>query len=232
MSPTDQPAGDSLDHASWSTQPPLRTVWARWKPTSIFVGAALLLGVLTVLVAVAWAPLITVDHAAVFTAHAMVAPHPDLVMIIRAVTDAGSPISVDVITGVVAVAFLLIRRFRAALYMVVVRGVELGMETALKNALDRPRPAPSIGLTTASGASFPSGHTAGTAAVCVALLVLFHPRLGRHGQRGAAAAVVFFIAAVGSSRVLLGVHFPSDVIGGALLGTFVAVAVGVLLYRH
>ena len=63
--------------------------------------------------------------------------------------------------------------------------------------------------------SFPSGH-ATTAFACAALLAWAAPRL----------AVPFFIlaAAIGFSRIYVGVHYPLDVVGGAALGLAIATA--------
>jgi undecaprenyl-diphosphatase len=64
--------------------------------------------------------------------------------------------------------------------------------------------------------SFPSGHAAGSFA-CAAFLLAKHRRLG--------IALFALAIAVAASRVALGVHYPSDVMAGALLGSMVG-AVG------
>jgi undecaprenyl-diphosphatase len=88
---------------------------------------------------------------------------------------------------------------------------------ALKDALDRARPAvaePGAALVAMPGdASLPSGHAA-TAAAAAAVVALLHPRL-----RLPLAALV---AAIGLSRIYLGVHYPSDVLAGFVLGVAVA----------
>ena len=145
-----------------------------------------------------------------------------------AVTDVGSPVAVDVFTAVAVVVLLLRHRLREAVYLVLVRLVALGVETALKNALARPRPDVHP-LTTAAGFSFPSGHTTGTTALCVSLLVVLLPVLHRRGRAVAVVAAVALSVAVAASRVLLGVHFPSDVIGGLLAGSLVALTAAALL---
>jgi undecaprenyl-diphosphatase len=84
---------------------------------------------------------------------------------------------------------------------------------ALKEVVARPRPfllLPGVNtLFTTSGFSFPSTHTAMAFTAAVILVRGF----GRNGY-------VFYIAAliVGTSRMYLGLHFPSDVAAGALIG--------------
>jgi undecaprenyl-diphosphatase len=209
------------------------TLRGTWLTAGVLGGALI---VLTALVALQWGPLITADNAAAVAADTALAAHAAQVIVVKLVTNAGSPLSIDLLSAAVAICLLIRRRVRAALYIVAVRGLELGMETLLKVVVDRPRPSVPTALATAQGMSFPSGHTAGTAALCVSLLLLAQPLLAAHGGAPAVAAAgvaaVAAIVAVAVSRVLLGVHYPSDVLGGALLGTLCAVVLGPFVSRR
>ncbi|AYG79229.1 Undecaprenyl-diphosphatase BcrC [Streptomyces hundungensis] len=90
----------------------------------------------------------------------------------------------------------------------------------LMAAVARPRPAAFDWATTASGHSFPSGHTT-TSALTAGLLVwavLTRSRIS--AVRFTVALVLLWAAAVGLSRVYLGVHWASDVLGGWLFAAF------------
>jgi membrane-associated phospholipid phosphatase len=87
-----------------------------------------------------------------------------------------------------------------------------------------PRPTPALGADavtvldhTAAGTSFPSGHAVFTALLAASLWP-GAPRLLRW-------ALLAFAILAGLSRIVLGVHFPADVMGGALIGVVTALVV-------
>jgi undecaprenyl-diphosphatase len=95
-------------------------------------------------------------------------------------------------------------------------GVVLSM--VLKEVFARPRPVPYFDLPIPHSYSFPSGHSLASMCFFSALAIIS----GR-GVRGARHALVWLLADlailwVGFSRIYLGVHYPSDVIGGFLVG--------------
>jgi membrane-associated phospholipid phosphatase len=111
--------------------------------------------------------------------------------------------------------------------LLVVIGQNL-LHNAIKLIVARQRP-PVHALAPESGFSFPSGHTAAATATFVAMAVLLgrgRSRRVRLALAGLAAGIATMVAA---TRVLLGVHWVSDVIGGAALG-LVWVAVVALIF--
>jgi membrane-associated phospholipid phosphatase len=91
---------------------------------------------------------------------------------------------------------------------------------SLSQQIARARPPLALRLVGASGLSFPSGHTT-SATIGFGLLGALLLRLtrARHWRRAViVSATLIVAAAVGCSRVYLGVHWPSDVLGGWLLG--------------
>jgi undecaprenyl-diphosphatase len=96
----------------------------------------------------------------------------------------------------------------------------------VKGLVGRARPGASLQLAAESGASFPSGHATDTTAfllagsLVVAIAVLRRP-LARIASVVSAGLVG---AAMGASRLVLGVHWPTDVLAGVTLGAAVALA--------
>jgi undecaprenyl-diphosphatase len=88
----------------------------------------------------------------------------------------------------------------------------------LKEFFGRVRPQFAEGGARYETLSFPSGHSSGVAALVTVVLVLAWPRLSGAARRACVAAGGALALVVGLTRVLLGVHYPSDVVGGWALG--------------
>jgi undecaprenyl-diphosphatase len=109
------------------------------------------------------------------------------------------------------------RRRLAAFLVVTAVGGGL-LNTAVKIAVDRPRPVVDHPVSTAFGKSFPSGHSMASTVCYGALLTSFLPWVPRRARTPVVGATVLLVVAIGCSRLLVGVHFLSDVVGGFLLG--------------
>jgi membrane-associated phospholipid phosphatase len=182
--------------------------------TSCVVVFAMLAG----LVASHWPMLLADDQAAETAAHHDVLTQPWLLTAAKTATAIGSPVVVDVVAAVVVVLLLVLRWWRAAVVVAAARVGELVCESAVKALVARPRPALVDPLAHASGYSFPSGHAGGSAAVYGALALLGVAGVARWARLMLVTAVALLVGAVAVSRVLLGVHYPSDVAAGVALG--------------
>lgn len=101
----------------------------------------------------------------------------------------------------------------------VVASGTLGIGTLLKLLLRRERPLTDyVLLKQFSSSSFPSGHTVGSTVVFGLVAYLSGGLLPAPWNGICAGFLVLLIIAVGVSRIYLGAHYPSDVVGGWLLG--------------
>ncbi|MDB4907414.1 MAG: phosphoesterase PA-phosphatase related protein [Gemmatimonadetes bacterium] len=113
-------------------------------------------------------------------------------------------------------------------------GTQVGGEVlqyALKTSVHRTRPQYAAQFLHGHSYSFPSGHTMGTTICYPLLMVVLTAALNWKPARriGMHVLAVAIIAAVGFSRLYLGVHYPSDVMGGlaAGLGWLAACLIGI-----
>jgi len=91
------------------------------------------------------------------------------------------------------------------------------MSTQVKDLVNRVRPTANP-IAHTLGPSFPSGHTTGAAACFAAFALVLGRGRSRNAQAVLAGIAMFVAIAVAASRVLLGVHWLTDVIGGLALG--------------
>jgi undecaprenyl-diphosphatase len=95
----------------------------------------------------------------------------------------------------------------------------------LKYGVSRARPVLDQPVSFASGFSFPSGHALNASLGCCLLVVLLWRPAKRRGRRVALVLIAVLLALLtGLDRLILGVHFPSDVVAGWLVGGLVVAA--------
>ncbi|KAB1145223.1 phosphatase PAP2 family protein [Streptomyces luteolifulvus] len=181
------------------------------------------------LVVVRWHPLITVDGDISGTTHRWAVDEPGTTHVFRILTDwVWDPWTMRALCAVVVV-WLVWRRaaWRTALWLAATCALGTLLQQSLKAVVDRPRPVWTDPVDSAQYAAYPSGHALTATVVCGLLLWLLHRHgAGRAVWRTALAVSALSVVGVGLTRVWLGVHWPSDVIGGWLLGALlVALAV-------
>jgi undecaprenyl-diphosphatase len=131
----------------------------------------------------------------------------------------GGWIGITVLCAAVLIVLVRARAWRdLAFFAVVLAGSQLGV-AALKVWFDRPRPAAGSAVPLPESAAFPSGHATAGVATLGAAAVLAAERLEDRRQRALLwASVAVLGVAIGLSRVVLNVHFVSDVLAGWCFG--------------
>ena len=138
--------------------------------------------------------------------------------VLNAITQLGAAIPVLIAMALLGAYHGLHRRdWRPAAYLMIVGvGISL-LNNGVKLIVDRERP-DIARLSGHSGSSFPSGHSA-FAAACAAAIMLIVARKQRTSTRWFASLVAVLVAtSVAATRVLLGVHWVSDVVAGVVVG--------------
>jgi undecaprenyl-diphosphatase len=184
----------------------------------ITTGCVVAFAVLASLVASHWPLLWAGDQAVDAAMHGEVLTQHWLLAAARTATAMGNPVVVDVVAAVAVVVLLVMKRWRGAVVVALARGGELGSEAGVKVLVARPRPALVHPVALASGYSFPSGHAGGSTAVYGVLALVVVAGVARWARLMLATGTALLVGAVAMSRVLLGVHYPSDVAAGVALG--------------
>jgi undecaprenyl-diphosphatase len=191
------------------------------RPALLAAGLAALVVVvlpLGALVRAKWSPLIRLDNSVERSLHGDAVEHGWIGTTAKVLTQLGAPLLLELVSVVLVVLLVVRRRRRSGLYLAAcVAGAYL-LSTTGKVVVDRARPVFPDPISHATGASFPSGHATGSAAFYLALAVILLSVLARprRGLLLAMAVVVPVVVAI--TRVVLGVHYVSDVTAGLLIG--------------
>jgi len=165
-----------------------------------------------------WGPLQRLDHSVASNLNGFAYKHATYVSAMRALCDIVSPADFELVALMVGVVLLVRRQPRLATWLLVtVYGGGL-LSTLVKLAVDRKRPFVEHPVAHAMSASFPSGHALGVLVGTGALLLVGLPFVNRRMRPVLIGLGVLLVLAVGYSRLGLGVHYLSDVLGGYLLG--------------
>lgn len=137
--------------------------------------------------------------------------HPALdhvVLVVTALGYAWGVIPADILLGL---GLVLRRRFAEATFAIAATAGSGLLNLAAKQGFRRERPALWESIAPEATYSFPSGHAMGSATLaCVLAMLAWRTRW----RWIVAVPAVLFMAAVGASRVYLGVHYPSDILAG------------------
>ncbi|MFD3969940.1 phosphatase PAP2 family protein [Streptomyces cyaneofuscatus] len=189
--------------------------------------AAIPFALLLVLVEASWPPLRRVDAGAARRLHEIALDHPAWTGTLRILSDwVWDPATLRIAVALLTLWLLYRRAWRLAAWAAVTATGGALTGVLVKMVVERARPSLEDPVAQAPGYSFPSGHAmTATTSFAVLLLVLLPmvPRAWRGLCWGVGAVSVL---GVGFTRIALGVHWFSDVIGGWLLGAAVVVLTG------
>ncbi|WKD36099.1 phosphatase PAP2 family protein [Streptomyces xanthophaeus] len=200
------------------------------------IGCALLGAVLTALVLAQWQPLLAYDERVARDLHAHAVTHPGVTHLMQVLSDrVWDPWTMRALAAVACVLLWWRGDRGRALRVALVTLAASALQQGLKALVGRERPVWPDPVDSAQYAAYPSGHALTATVVCGLLLWLL-PHRGRVPVAWVVAAwavaawavAVVSVLGVGFTRVYLGVHWPSDVLGGWLLGVaLVALATSV-----
>jgi undecaprenyl-diphosphatase len=152
--------------------------------------------------------------------------HPVLTDVAKVLTDVGS-MSI-LMPGAVVAGVVLWWRYRALLLSVVpwiALQINSSLVAVLKRTFDVGRPPQENWLSGAAGGSFPSGHVANTTALLIAVAaVVFIHETSLAVRRVTIVIATMGIVMMAWTRLALNVHWLSDVLAGAIVGTVIATA--------
>ena len=148
------------------------------------------------------------------------------------VTALGSPVVLGLVVLIITGYLLLQTRYLTAVMVLATSISGAALTELLKLLFDRPRPDVVPHLRAVVSLSFPSGHAMQSAIIYLTLgALLVRVVEGRLTKFYCMAMAMFLTFIVGVSRVFLGVHYPTDVLGGWMLG-FLWAAVTFLATRR
>lgn len=193
-----------------------------------FTLALVTFGGLTWAVVQRWGPLLHLDQGIrdVVNAHRT----PELTACCTHLTHLYDQTGTIIIATTIVLACFLGHRYRASLQALVTITVGFAVNHLLKSWVARPRPSSQV-LLHYAGWSFPSGHSALVMLTAGFLILLVHRSSWSRGWRALTITLlVLLIGLIGGSRVYVGAHFPTDVLGGWLLGYLVLIGIDHLFH--
>ena len=174
-------------------------------------------------------PLVRVDNGVYHLLHGLRTPLADTVMI--ALTELGDA-AVTLPVVIVVLLWLIFRRaWRVAAYWLGAAAFAAALVLALKASLRLPRPVPLL-YDGAYGFAFPSSHATMSLVIYGFLGVLLGRELSARGRWLVFGVVVPLVGLIAFSRLYLGAHWLSDVLGGLAFGAAWVALLGIAYLRH
>jgi membrane-associated phospholipid phosphatase len=159
-----------------------------------------------------------VDTSAANHLHGWVRNYDGLVAFLRVVTFLGTPLWFYIAVGGICMWLWLRHRRRLVVFLLTTTLGGGAVDTAVKVLVNRPRPSLEDPISTAFGKSFPSGHAMISLLTYGAVVLVFLPVISRRRRFLLITGAAILVLLIGFSRLALGVHYISDVLGGYALG--------------
>ncbi|MET0187755.1 MAG: phosphatase PAP2 family protein [Pseudonocardia sediminis] len=200
----------------------------QWRRTAVV--AVVLLVLAGVLIAVAYTGGLTGEDVSALTGAAETRTGA-LNTAVVVLTEIGNTAASAVLAVVVGGVLWWRGRRGDAVYLIATMATASLVFTIIKRILDRPRPPADLRVIEASNESLPSGHATMSAVVLASIVIVFWPQLAALGRTVLTAVAVLWPAAIGATRIYLGVHWFSDVLAGWALGLGWAFLGAAILFR-
>ena len=155
--------------------------------------------------------------------HGIASPGLDFAML--RLTDIGSSLVIVPLFAVTVALLIRNHRYGATLFLTVASGGSLVLNGTMKVLFERPRPQLSY-ASVLPDYSFPSGHTMNALTFYVAVALIAWSVFGRRTGLLALTVAVVLSIGVGISRIYLGYHYLTDVVGGIFAGIAWLIVVG------
>lgn len=145
-----------------------------------------------------------------------------LTNIMKVITSLANPLT---IVSLCLISLLsLIWKYKASIYLIIVTIISTVFNFLTKNIVLRTRP-DHLRLIEETGYSFPSGHAMGSIAFYgFIIFLLSKSKINKNLKIFLSVIIGLTIFLIGISRIYVGVHYPSDIIGGFLLGYIILIS--------
>lgn len=145
-----------------------------------------------------------------------------LTTIMKVITSLANPLT---IVSLCLISLLsLIWKYKASIYLIIVTIITTLFNFLTKNIVLRTRP-DHLRLIEETGYSFPSGHAMGSIAFYgFIIFLLSKSKINKNLKIFLSVIIGLTIFLIGISRIYIGVHYPSDIIGGFLLGYIILIS--------
>lgn len=138
----------------------------------------------------------------------------------EAITFFGSGLMISTLTVLVVIILGLRQKWEDVKYLIFVTAAAGVTEVIMKWLVHRPRPVEVFANTLPNSFSFPSGHTIYGTTFYLAIALILAPNIKPSSRIMVWLTAIALVLLIGASRIFLGVHYFSDVVGGFLVAGF------------